>query len=191
MILRLSFLLCGITLLSSAMFILFGGFGHLHASDPPPEPPDYRMSNFRAPVPTTLKGARIVDTREAEILWRAKETIFIDVLPRPPKPKNLPKDTIWRDKRRDNIPGSVWLVNVGFGKLHPTVDTYFRKHLSRLTNENTKKPILFYCLEKCWMSWNAAKRALEYGYSNVTWYPDGTDGWKRAGLPLEEKQPLR
>ncbi len=36
------------------------------------------------------------------------------------------------------------------------------------------------------MSWNAAKRALEYGFSNVSWYPGGSDGWAKAGLPLED-----
>jgi rhodanese-related sulfurtransferase len=30
------------------------------------------------------------------------------------------------------------------------------------------------------MSWNAAKQALSYGYTNVAWYPEGTDGWQRA-----------
>jgi rhodanese-related sulfurtransferase len=39
------------------------------------------------------------------------------------------------------------------------------------------------------MSWNAAKRILSYGYSNVAWYPDGTDGWARADLPVAESQP--
>ena len=39
------------------------------------------------------------------------------------------------------------------------------------------------------MSWNAAKRILTYGYSNVAWYPEGTDGWERAGLALAESQP--
>ena len=32
------------------------------------------------------------------------------------------------------------------------------------------------------MSWNAAKRALSWGYSNVAWYPDGTDGWRTPGF---------
>jgi PQQ-dependent catabolism-associated CXXCW motif protein len=36
----------------------------------------------------------------------------------------------------------------------------------------------------CWMSWNAAKRALELGHKAVVWYPEGTDGWSEAGLPL-------
>jgi rhodanese-related sulfurtransferase len=39
------------------------------------------------------------------------------------------------------------------------------------------------------MSWNAAKRALSYGYTNIAWYREGTDGWAAALLPLEEVQP--
>jgi rhodanese-related sulfurtransferase len=41
------------------------------------------------------------------------------------------------------------------------------------------------------MSWNAAKRALEMGYSNVAWYPDGIDGWAFADLPLQESTPVQ
>ena len=33
------------------------------------------------------------------------------------------------------------------------------------------------------------KRALDYGYRRVAWYPDGTDGWAEAGLPLELVAP--
>jgi len=47
-------------------------------------------------------------------------------------------------------------------------------------------PLVFFCLKNCWMSWNAAKRALEYGYSNVMWYRDGSDGWQELGYPLAE-----
>jgi rhodanese-related sulfurtransferase len=39
------------------------------------------------------------------------------------------------------------------------------------------------------MSWNAAKRILAWGYSSVAWYPDGTEGWERANLPVVESQP--
>jgi len=49
---------------------------------------------------------------------------------------------------------------------------------------------VFYCLASCWMSWNAAKRALELGYTNVAWYPEGTDGWADQGLPLEGRVPM-
>jgi len=39
------------------------------------------------------------------------------------------------------------------------------------------------------MSWNAAKRAIALGYT-VAWYPDGTDGWQDAGLPLSVAVPV-
>jgi rhodanese-related sulfurtransferase len=39
------------------------------------------------------------------------------------------------------------------------------------------------------MSWNAAKRALTYGYSNVVWYSEGTDGWEWEDLPLVDAEP--
>jgi rhodanese-related sulfurtransferase len=39
------------------------------------------------------------------------------------------------------------------------------------------------------MSWNAAKRALSLGYSNVAWYPEGTEGWTFFDLPTQESQP--
>ena len=38
-------------------------------------------------------------------------------------------------------------------------------------------------------SWNATKRALEWGYRGALWYRDGTDGWSEASLPLAEAQP--
>jgi PQQ-dependent catabolism-associated CXXCW motif protein len=49
---------------------------------------------------------------------------------------------------------------------------------------------VFYCLASCWMSWNAAKRALAIGYRHVAWYPDGTDGWAADHLPLELRTPV-
>jgi rhodanese-related sulfurtransferase len=39
------------------------------------------------------------------------------------------------------------------------------------------------------MSWNAAKRALQTGYTNVIWYPEGTEGWSEENYPLEERRP--
>ncbi len=49
--------------------------------------------------------------------------------------------------------------------------------------------MVFYCLAECWMSWNAAKRAIALGYRQVIWYPEGTDGWAAAGLPLSVTEP--
>jgi PQQ-dependent catabolism-associated CXXCW motif protein len=155
----------------------------------PPEPDGYRTDQYRAPTPATLRGARVLDTDAVARLWHDKAALFIDVMPRDAKPANLPAGTLWRDKKRDDIPGSVWLPNVGYGVLNAQVDGYFRGGLESLTEGRHDAPLVFYCQTECWMSWNAAKRALEYGFSNVAWYPGGSDGWAKAGLPLEAAVP--
>jgi PQQ-dependent catabolism-associated CXXCW motif protein len=153
-----------------------------------PEPDAYRRENFRAPVPATLKGARVVATAEAEALWRENGALFIDVLPRPPKP-DLPEGTVWREPPHFDIPGSVWLADVGYGSLSPEMEAWFGESLEKLTGGDKRRPILIYCRSECWMSWNAARRAVEWGYAGVIWYPGGTDEWEAAKLPLEEREP--
>jgi PQQ-dependent catabolism-associated CXXCW motif protein len=161
------------------------------ASEPAPaEPETYRHENYRTPTPETLAGARVVTTDEVEAIWKNGNAVFVDVLPRAPRPQNLPAGTLWRDKPRLSIPGSHWLVDTGYGELAPVMQAYFKDGLQRITGRDFTKPLVIYCLRDCWMSWNAAKRALSIGYTNVIWYPDGTDGWGEAGLPLEEAQPL-
>jgi PQQ-dependent catabolism-associated CXXCW motif protein len=160
-----------------------------HAQGNALEPAEYRADNYRAPVPATLAGARVLATEEAEAIWRAGTGVFIDVLPQPPKPQNLPEGTIWRDKPRLNIPGSVWLPDTGYGRIAPPTEDYLRRGLAHASGGDTTKLLVIYCQADCWMSWNAAKRVLSYGYPNVAWYPEGTDGWQRADLPVEESQP--
>ncbi|WP_407155779.1 PQQ-dependent catabolism-associated CXXCW motif protein [Bradyrhizobium sp. STM 3557] len=153
------------------------------------EPGGYRTENYRSPVPATLAGARVLSTEEAAVIWRAKSGAFIDVLPRPPKPKNLPEGTVWRDQPRQDIPGSIWLPDAGYGVLAPATEDYLKRGLARASGGDHSRLLVFYCLADCWMSWNAAKRALSYGYTEVAWYPEGTDGWSFADLPLEETKP--
>jgi len=152
------------------------------------EPEGYRMGDYRTPTPATLKGARVVSTAEAEQIWNAG-AIFIDVLPHAPRPPNLPPGTIWREKPRRNIPGSIWLPDTGYGALAEVTENYLRDNLARLTGGDRSRTLVVYCLRDCWMSWNAAKRILAMGYTDVLWYPDGTDGWAEADLPLEVSVP--
>ena len=84
---------------------------------------------------------------------------------------------------------AVWLANVGYGVLSEEVESYFRRSLEALTAGDHSRALVFYCQMHCWMSWNAAKRALALGYARVHWYPDGTEGWAAAGLPFAEAQP--
>ena len=159
------------------------------AGDAPPEPDGYRTEEYRAPVPATLKGARVLTTEAAKAIWDAHSAVFVDVMPHPPKPRNLPAGTVWRETPRSNIPGSVWLPDTGYGALAAATEDYLRQGLTRVSGGDMAKLLVFYCQQACWMSWNAARRALSYGYRNVAWYPEGTDGWERADLPVVAARP--
>ena len=151
----------------------------------PAEPEGFRLDDYRSPTPATLKGATVLTTAEAHALWAAKAAAFIDVLPQAPKPKNLPKSVVWIDKPRNDIPGSLWLPDTGYGELAPSMRDYFVAGLAKAGDAT----LVFYCRRDCWMSWNAAKRALALGFKKVDWYPDGVEGWREAGFPLEARQP--
>jgi len=163
--------------------------GGVRGEDATPEPGHYRTDHYRAPTPPTLAGARVITTAQAEMLWQDKAAFFVDVMPRAPRPPNLPPGTIWRDRPRLNIPGSIWLPDTGYGELAPVTAEYLRQNLERVTGGDRTKLLVIYCLRDCWMSWNAAKRILTMGYINVAWYPEGTDGWADELLPLIDAQP--
>jgi PQQ-dependent catabolism-associated CXXCW motif protein len=120
-----------------------------------------------------------------------EQPILVDVLPKARKPEGRDPSQLWVEPRRDDLPGSVWLPNVGFGELSPDLATYMRTELARLTGGDKAKPLVFYCDPNCWMSWNAAKRAVtELGYSRVYWYPEGAQGWQQAGQPVMAAQSV-
>ena len=175
-------------LVLAAWLVAFAAAGARSQSQPP-EPPGYRMEDYRAPTPATLAGARVVSTADAVELWKAGAA-FVDVLPNLPRPTNLPPGTLWREKTRMDIPGSTWLPDTGYGTLAARIESYLRKGLEQITNGDHARLLVLYCRRDCWMSWNAAKRALTFGYGNVAWYPEGTDGWEAAGLPLQEAKPV-
>jgi PQQ-dependent catabolism-associated CXXCW motif protein len=159
--------------------------------DAPPEPAGYRMGDYRSRVPATLRGASVLDTPAALALWKQGSSLFVDVLPRAPKPANLPAGTVWRDPRHDSLPGAIWLPNTGYGELSAAGDAYFRRGLEKASKGDADMQLVFFCQRDCWMSWNAARRALDYGYRRVAWFPDGTDGWSEAGLPLSQIDPFK
>jgi quinoprotein dehydrogenase-associated probable ABC transporter substrate-binding protein/PQQ-dependent catabolism-associated CXXCW motif protein len=150
-----------------------------------PEPEGYRMEDYKAPVPATLEGATVLDTAGLEALMEESRPVLVDVYPKPPRPEGRSENQLWIEPKRDNIKGSVWLPNVGYGALSPELEAYFRKNLETLTGGDRAKPVVFYCDVDCWMSWNAAKRAIhELGYEKVYWYPLGVEGWQEAGHAL-------
>jgi PQQ-dependent catabolism-associated CXXCW motif protein len=156
----------------------------------PPEPSDYRMDDYRSPTPATLRGAVVISTEQAYAIWEKREAVFVDVLPQPPRPPGLPASTIWRARPRADLPGSIWLPDTGYGALAPRMEEYFEHSLNDATVGDRSRTLVFYCLKDCWMSWNAAKRALSLGYVHVDWYPEGTDGWTARAFPVEVAEPV-
>ncbi|MBT2990924.1 MAG: PQQ-dependent catabolism-associated CXXCW motif protein [Candidatus Thiodiazotropha sp. (ex Ctena orbiculata)] len=151
----------------------------------------YRIDRFRAPVPDSVPSGTTITTEQLHTLRQERDLLLIDVMPAPVKPKNRPDTLLWLPPSRDNIPGSYWLPNIGYGALSDELERYFKDNLERLSKGDKGREIVLYCLADCWMSWNAARRAAtEYGYTNIYWYPDGTTGWEAAGLPLEQSAPI-
>lgn len=167
-------------------FILFADIA---ASAQTPEPDSYRMDDYRAPTPATVVGGAALDTTSAYELWVSGDATWIDVLPASRRPANLPVSAIWMPVPHRDIPGSIWLPDIGRGALSPEVEAYFRHQLEAVTKGRREAPVVFYCLTDCWMSWNAAKRAASWGYTRVYWYRDGIDGWEAAKLPTHEAEP--
>ena len=156
---------------------------------PVAEPDDYRTEEYRKPVPATLKGAKVLSPEQASELWTKNAAVFIDVYPKAPKPDNLPAGTFWREPTHQSIENAKWVPNVGYGPLGAPIEDYFKRQLTTLSGGDRGKPLVFFCLRNCWMSWNAAKRAMSYGYSNVMWFPEGTDAWQEIGQPVVEAKP--
>ncbi len=55
---------------------------------------------------------------------------------------------------------------------------------------DTSTQLVFYCAnQQCTASHQAAERAHELGYANVSVMGDGIEGWIAAGLPVESASP--
>jgi len=155
------------------------------------EPDGYRMDHYRAPVPETVHGASVVHTADLPGLIAAQHPILIDVLPAPAPPEDVRPGLPRMPLPHSDIPGSIWLPDVGRGALSPQTDAWFRAQLAKVTHGDRDMPVVLYCLSNCWMSWNATKRAVSYGYTHAIWFPEGADGWQAAGNPTQTARPVQ
>lgn len=145
----------------------------------------YRLFRYRSPTPPSHDQAETLNTAQLlELQQTTPQPVLLDVQP-----------LIWKNGQfiekepRLHIPGSIWTPNVGQGELDPAWEAYFRHHLKRLTDNNPDCPVVIYCTADCWMSWNAVKRAAQWGYTQLYWYRDGSDGWQEADQVLVKGKP--
>jgi rhodanese-related sulfurtransferase len=74
---------------------------------------------------------------------------------------------------RRRVPGAKWVA--------------FNALAERDLPASKDRLLVFYCYNKmCLASHEAARRALELGYTSVFIMPEGIEGWVKAGKPIEK-----
>ena len=151
----------------------------------------YRSGHYRSPLPDSVPGGVAISPEQLRQLLLADEApALIDVQAVTLRKEAAAFGLSWLpSEQRLNIPGSSWLPNVGYGELEPFMQAFFRDNLSRLTADKLDHPIVFYCIADCWMSWNSVRRAHAWGYTNLYWLRDGTDGWIASGGEVTAAEP--
>lgn len=155
-----------------------------------PEPAGFWTGAPTGPVPATIKGGKVIDAKALDELRRSTAAVLIDVSPRPPKPAGQAANKKWLPPSHKSLPSSIWLADMGRGKLTAAQDSWYRARLAELSPGKRDTPLVFYCHPNCWAGWNAAKRAIGYGYRQVYWFPGGIEGWVKAGYPTAEAMPI-
>ena len=155
-----------------------------------PEPQGYWMGAAHGPVATTLHGGTVIHARRLAQLLKAGGVVVVDVSEAPRRPANLAAGAVWLPVPHPVIPGSIWIPGAGLGAIDPGIERLLRERLAQSTGNDYAHPLVIYCHRNCWLSWNAAKRAISYGYSHVYWFSDGMEGWRAAGFPTASAAPL-
>ena len=120
---------------------------------------------MHAPTPASIPGGQVITTAGVLDLQRRQiPHVLIDVLGGP-------------DMLPNAIPGA-WMSQPG--TFTDQVQTRATAMLMQATQGRKDTPLVFYCLSPhCWMSYNAALRAINAGFTNVLWYRGGVEAWGR------------
>jgi PQQ-dependent catabolism-associated CXXCW motif protein len=154
-----------------------------HAPATVPEPAQYWTGPINSPVPATLSGGKVIHAHKLAELLKDRRTVLIDVSNAPRRPQSLPASTPWLPLPHRAIPGALWIPGAGLGEIPTSLDEYYRQRLAVATQNDPDRVVAIYCHKRCWLSWNAARRAIGYGYRHVYWFPEGIEGWRSAHLP--------
>jgi PQQ-dependent catabolism-associated CXXCW motif protein len=148
---------------------------------PAAQPSGYWMGDVDSPIPATIQGGRVIHAKELEALLSRGGIVVVDVSDAPRRPDGVAPGAPWMPLPHRALPAALWLPGAGAGAVAPDVDAFYRSRLDQATAGNADAPVVIYCHDKCWLSWNAAKRAISYGYRRVYWFSDGIEGWTAAG----------
>jgi len=130
-------------------------------------------------TPASIPGGQVVTTRQLVATLGARREGGANALP-----PLLLFDVLGGMER---LPGALNAVPAHqAGSFDDNVQREFGAYLKQVTQGRQDLPLVFYCASTmCWMSYNAALRAIRMGYQKVGWYRGGVEAWKEAGLPIE------
>ena len=131
---------------------------------------------MHGPTPASVPGGRIITTAQLAQALRG-----------PAQGRPLVFDVLGGPER---LPGAQNAVPAHqAGSFDDNTQREFGRYLQQVTQGRMDVPMVFYCLStQCWMSYNAAVRAIAMGHKQVFWYRGGVEAWKRAGQPLDSAQ---
>ncbi|MFC3613692.1 rhodanese-like domain-containing protein [Lutimaribacter marinistellae] len=119
-------------------------------------------------TPASIPGGQLLTTKGLVELVQSRQTPYLlfDVL-----------------GGGETLPGAIPAVQASSpGHFQDQTQQAFGQFLQQATQGNQEVPLIFYCASiECWMSYNAALRAINLGYRNVLWYRGGLAAWKQAG----------
>jgi PQQ-dependent catabolism-associated CXXCW motif protein len=138
-----------------------------------------RQPPYHGPTPRAIPGAQVVQTLELQAMLAGPGSpILIDVL---------------SEEGHVTLAGAAWLPGAGRGAnfLDP-VQSLLTQLLARLAGGDKARALVFFCANsQCWLSYNAALRAVAAGYGKVYWYRGGAEAWMAAGLPTARTEVRR
>ncbi|HYD55506.1 MAG TPA: rhodanese-like domain-containing protein [Burkholderiales bacterium] len=139
-----------------------------------------RQQDFHAPTPLAVPGARTITTAELRKRLQA-----------PPAERPLLIDVLG-GYGHASLPGAVWLPGAGRGgSFEDPIQARLGQALRVLSGGNAGREMVFFCASpQCWLSYNAALRAIHLRYSTVAWYRGGIEAWGESGGALEAPRVL-
>ena len=134
---------------------------------------ELRLADHASPTPLAIPGARPIRTQELRRRLQApldKRPLVFDVLSEP----------------HASLPGAIWLPGAGLGSgFDDALQGRLAALLRFMTADDRARELVFLCVgPRCWLSYNAALRAVRLGYTNVLWYRGGIEAWGASGGAL-------
>ena len=137
-----------------------------------PPSPQLHTGAFHGPTPNQIPGGQVITTKGLVPLLQGAAGIRPVVV-----------DVLGSGVQLPNAISATFAAQAG--TFRDQTQQQFAQLLQQATQGNLSVPVVFYCQGiQCWMSYNAALRAIKLGYTNVLWYRGGLEAWQQLGMPV-------